>query len=369
MAQPLSTSNRQADDRLQQSGPTTTNSVNATSTYSAPTYNEEVRSGKAGQGGLGGAQSGVSGEVWKSSPHAEGGRDGNLESAIGEPDSFRSGKTLGLGLGYPEDDGRNATSSLGSTLAEGGRLGYSSATGGPYQATPSSQGLPSSSYNPETPAPNASTQSVTGGSAGRSSSEAGSSIGSGRRASGLPIETVSPHSSSRPSPHNQFQHQPPTPTPSGQSSRSEPIQVHTFFPDNGEAGVPVTIVATINKEWASKIGLELADGGFSSENAKGRIVVTFGSEDVEAKVERSFSSPEDGASHSSFNVNITVVAPAFAKTLWTSTRVPLIINLAGLEAKLARQALPGGGKEVGEYTYWLGESEKRRGEGERKGNK
>lgn len=360
--QSYSAPNRQSsDDRASTSIESTLlphSNVNATSAYSAPSYSNHSEIQEERVGGRNGGIGGANGQDWKASLHAESREGGSLESAIGEPNSFKSTKKItGLGLGYSGEDGRVSTSSLSGALAEGGgsRSGFTSNQPSSSFQQASSSSFEGSFFSPQTPSNN---NSGNGGSGVGDNSDvsAGSSRGSGKRASGLPIETDSSFNSSHSSQLHQAQHSNTTPSRTGLSrvDDNQPIYVHTFFPDNGEAGIPITIIATLNSDWASKIGLQSSDQSFEHSKSRGKLMVTFGNEDVEAKVERSFN-PDDGRSQTDFNVNITVAAPSFASTQWTSTRVPISINIFGMDSNPTDLTIPGDGKEIGEFLYWLGE--------------
>lgn len=172
------------------------------------------------------------------------------------------------------------------------------------------------------------------------------------------------------------------------------IRVHQYFPDNGEAGVPVTILATISLPWAQQVGLELSDGrvaGAQLAQAGSRLTVLFGDAEVDTKVERSLSTTdvlfgdsevdskgertqsavEDNPESSigglanlsedantmgsrSIDVTVTAFAPSFASTRWTNTRVPVRIRLVGPDIDPTQNSLSGGGVDVGEWIFWLG---------------
>lgn len=157
-----------------------------------------------------------------------------------------------------------------------------------------------------------------------------------------------------------------------------PLRVHQFFPTTGEAGVPVTVLATVKAEWARQIGLQLTSGIYGGNDTQAarthggcRFMLCFGTTEVETRTERSIGmgdspfntmSTLEGTSYLSHNANakdvdLTIIAhapPYPGPQLQNPSqggRVQIRIKVVGapLDASL-RQLIDG--LDVGEFCYW-----------------
>lgn len=157
-----------------------------------------------------------------------------------------------------------------------------------------------------------------------------------------------------------------------------PLRVHQFFPTTGEAGVPVTVLATVKAEWARQVGLQLTSGIYGGNDTQAarshggcRFMLCFGTTEVETRSERSIGmgdspfntmSTLEGTSYLSNNANakdvdLTIIAHAphypgpQLQNPSQGGRVQVRIKVVGapLDASL-NQLIDG--LDVGEFCYW-----------------
>lgn len=167
-------------------------------------------------------------------------------------------------------------------------------------------------------------------------------------------------------------------TPTSKPVSLGPLRVHQFFPTTGEAGVPVTVLATVKAEWARQIGLQLTSGIYGGNDTQAarnhggcRFTLCFGTTEVETRTERSIGMGDspfntmtslEGTSYLAQNANakdvdLTIIAhaphypgPALQNPS-QGGRVQVRIKIVGapLDASL-RQLIEG--LDVGEFCYW-----------------
>jgi hypothetical protein len=305
--------------------------------------------------------------------------------AYGSPQYYNEPGLGGMLGGLPSSESAPAglSAAVGDSQASNGRVAASSSlasSGAFYNGQPGhtrASSLGQQQINGDLGTPASATMSISGlsDSAGGSSEFGPSSYGAGsgwptplRKGLGLPGHlNLTPASSSGSNARLARANPPPY--------RGGPIRVLQSFPDNGDQGVPITIIASVKPNWAREVGLSLVDERLE-RNANGvssHFVVLFGSTEVEARTERagslgdspleSFSTLEGNGMASSsssgqrdLELAIVAHAPSYAAASWGGNRVPLRLKLvcdSGEPTFDPLDAIATVGVEVGEFSYWL----------------